>query len=279
MTGIREQSAPARLVQHIIVYAFLLVCLFPMLWLMLSSLKTNQEFLSNPWSLPHVIQWINYGNAWSVGGVQKYFINSIIVVGSSVLLALIVTIPAGFVLIRMKFRLQKALLALVLVGVMVPGHAVAVPLFQLLNWLNIRGTYFAMILPYVAFAVSFSLLILSSRLKTISRELEEAAVMDGCGVFGVFFKIITPLLSAEIVTVCIVNFIWMWNELFFAMIFTSSTKIRTLPFGLMNFVGQYGTNWTPMFAALVISFLPLFAMYFILQKKIVGGMTAGSIKG
>ncbi|MCZ8516029.1 carbohydrate ABC transporter permease [Paenibacillus filicis] len=279
MTRIREVSVPARTLQHVLVYLFLIFSLFPVAWLLLSALKTNQEFLNSPWSFPIKPQWMNFTNAWMVGGVQKYFFNSVIVVASSVILSIMVTVPAGFVLLRMKFPFRNTLLALVLIGVMVPGHAVAVPLFQILNWLHIRNSYLSMILPYVGFAVSFSLLILSARLKTISRELEEAAVMDGCGAFGIFFKIIAPLLSAEIVTVSIVNFIWMWNELFFAMIFTSSEKIRTLPFGLMSFVGEYGTNWTPMFAALVISFVPLFVMYLILQNKIVGGMTAGSIKG
>ncbi|MFC5652494.1 carbohydrate ABC transporter permease [Paenibacillus solisilvae] len=278
MIRIREESITARWFQHILVYAFLFFNLMPIAWLLLSSLKTNQEFLNNPWSLPEMIQWGNFTNAW-IGGVQKYFLNSVIVVGTSVLLTIMVTVPAGFVLLRMKFPFRKTLLSLVLIGVMVPGHAVAIPLFQILNELGVRNSYLSMILPYVAFAVSFSILILSARLKTISRELEEASVMDGCGAFGIFFKIIAPLLSAEIVTVTIVNFIWMWNELFFAMIFTSSEDIRTLPFGLTAFVGEYGTNWTPMFAALVISFVPLFVLYLILQNKIVGGMTAGSIKG
>jgi raffinose/stachyose/melibiose transport system permease protein len=278
-SSIQDHALWSRIVQYLIVLCFLVVCIFPLAWLFISALKTNQGFLDSPWKLPDVPQWGNFAKAWSVGGIQKYFLNSVIVVGTSIIVMLVVCLPAAFGLVRLKFKLQKQLMSIVLFGLMIPGHSVVVPLFQTLNSLKIRGTLLAMILPYIAFAIPMAILILSGRLRTISREMEEAAVMDGCGVIGMFMKIIVPLLRAETVTVVIINFIWMWNELFFAMVFTSEDKLRTLPFGLLNFVGQYGTNWTVMFTAMIISFLPLFGLYLILQKYIIGGMTAGAVKG
>lgn len=276
---IRDHALWSRIIQYIVVLSFLVICIFPLAWLLMTALKTNQGFLDSPWKLPDVPQWGNFAKAWSVGGIQKYFFNSVTVVGTSIIVMLFVCLPAAFGLVRLKFKFQKQLMSIVLFGLMIPGHSAVVPLFQTLNALKIRGTLLAMILPYIAFAIPMSILILSGRLRTISREMEEAAVMDGCGVIGMFTKIIVPLLRAETVTVVIINFIWMWNELFFAMVFTSSDNLRTLPFGLLNFVGQYGTNWTIMFTAMIISFLPLFVMYLILQKYIIGGMTAGAVKG
>jgi raffinose/stachyose/melibiose transport system permease protein len=278
-SSIRDHALWSRIVQYIVVLSFLVICIFPLAWLLMTALKTNQGFLDSPWKLPDVPQWGNFVKAWSVGGIQKYFLNSVIVVGTSICVMLIVCLPAAFGLVRLKFKFQKQLMSIVLFGLMIPGHSAVVPLFQTLNALHIRGTLLAMILPYIAFAIPMSILILSGRLRTISREMEEAAVMDGCGVIGMFMKIIVPLLRAETVTVIIINFIWMWNELFFAMVFTSSDNLRTLPFGLLNFVGQYGTNWTIMFTAMIISFLPLFVLYLILQRYIIGGMTAGAVKG
>jgi raffinose/stachyose/melibiose transport system permease protein len=278
-TTVRDHAPWSRMMQYVVVYLFFIVSVLPLVWLLMTSLKTNQDFLNSPWGLPTDVQWGNFTKAWTIGGIQKYFLNSVIVVGSSVAVMLIVSLPASFALVRMRFKYQKQLLALVLFGLMIPGHAAVVPLFQTLNSLHIRGTLLAMILPYIAFAIPISVLILSGRLRTISREMEEASVMDGCSAFGMFARIVMPLLRAESITIVIINFIWMWNELFFAMIFTSSDDLRTLPFGLLNFVGQYGTNWTTMFAGIIITFLPLFVVYLLLQRYIIGGMTAGAVKG
>jgi raffinose/stachyose/melibiose transport system permease protein len=277
--AVKDHAPWSRVIQYVVVYLFFILSIFPLAWLLMTALKTNQEFLNSPWAFPTDVQWGNFSKAWTVGGIQKYFLNSVIVVGTSVAVMLIVSLPASFALIRMRFKYQKQLLALALFGLMIPGHSAVIPLFQTLNSLHIRGTLLAMILPYIAFAIPISVLILSGRLRTISREMEEASVIDGCGAFGMFAKIALPLLRAESITIVIINFIWMWNELFFAMIFTSSDDLRTLPFGLLNFVGQYGTDWTTMFSGIIITFLPLFLIYLLLQKYILGGMTAGALKG
>jgi raffinose/stachyose/melibiose transport system permease protein len=276
---VKDHAIWSRRLQYIILLCVIFFCLFPIIWLFMASLKTNQEFLNSPWKLPTELHWSNYARAWSVGRIQKYFLNSVIVVGSSVIIILIICLPAAFALIRLRFKLQKVLLSIVLFGLMIPVHSIAVPLFQTMNGLKLRGTLLTMILPYIAFGVPITILILSGRLRTISRELEEAAVIDGCGIFGLFGRIIIPLLLAETITIVISNFIWMWNELFLAVIFTSSDKLRTLPFGLYNFVSQYETDWVTLISAILISFLPLFLLYLVLQKYIIGGMTAGSIKG
>jgi raffinose/stachyose/melibiose transport system permease protein len=277
--AVKDHAPWSRVIQYVVVFIFFILCIFTLAWFLLTALNSNQDFLKSPWGLPTDVRWGNFSKAWTVGGIQKYFLNSVIVVGTSVAVMLIVSLPASFALIRMRFKYQKQLLALALFGLMIPGHSAVIPLFQTLNSLHIRGTLLAMILPYIAFAIPISVLILSGRLRTISREMEEASVIDGCGAFGMFAKIALPLLRAESITIVIINFIWMWNELFFAMIFTSSDDLRTLPFGLLNFVGQYGTDWTTMFSGIIITFLPLFLIYLLLQKYILGGMTAGALKG
>lgn len=274
-----ERSMPLRVLELLFIICFSLVAVTPLLWLLANSIKSNPGFLNAPMGFPHELRLSNYAQAWKIGRIERYFLNSIIVTGGSVTILIVVCLPAAFALIRMQFRLRQLVLTLFLFGLFVPVHAIIVPVFITLNAMKLRGSLLALVLPYIAFGVPITTLIASGRLSTIPRELEEAAVMDGCGIFSVFFRIIVPLMRAEVVTVGIVNVIWIWNELFFALVVTSSDELRTLPFGLLSFVSQYATQWTWLFAGLVMSFLPLFGLYLGLQKYIIGGMTAGVIKG
>jgi raffinose/stachyose/melibiose transport system permease protein len=186
---------------------------------------------------------------------------------------------AAFGLTRLKWKLSSPTLSLILLGVMIPIHSTLIPLFTMFNKWGITNRYIALILPYVAFALPTSIFILSGFMSTFPKEIEEAVVIDGCGMAGVFWKIIFPMSKTPIATISIYNFVSMWNELMFALIFLSDPDKTTLPVSLTRFRGQYSTNWTVQLAAVVIMVIPSIVVYMFLNDRIIESMTIGSVKG
>ncbi|NLO39522.1 MAG: carbohydrate ABC transporter permease [Ruminiclostridium sp.] len=256
-----------------------ITCIYPLLWLAMNSLKTNSELFNNPWWFGESFRFSNYATAWTAGKIGKSFINSTLVAVSSVGITIIVSSMAAFGLTRLKWKLSNPTLSLILMGVMIPIHSTLIPLFTMFNDWGITNKYIALILPYVAFALPTSIFILSGFMSTFPREIEEAVVIDGCGMAGLFWKIIFPMSKTPIATITIYNFVNMWNELMFALIFLSDPVKTTLPVSLTRFRGQYSTNWTVQLAAVVIMVIPSLAAYMFLNDKIIESMTIGSVKG
>lgn len=256
-----------------------ITCIYPLLWLGLNSLKNDSELFSNPWWFGETFRFSNYVTAWTAGKIGKSFINSAFVAVSSVGITIIVSSMAAFGLTRLKWKLSNPTLSLILMGVMIPIHSTLIPLFTMFNNWGITNRYIALILPYVAFALPTSIFILSGFMSTFPREIEEAVVIDGCGMAGLFWKIILPMSKTPVATISIYNFVSMWNELMFALIFLSDPEKTTLPVSLTRFRGQYSTNWTIQLAAVVIMVIPSIAAYMFLNDKIIESMTIGSVKG
>jgi raffinose/stachyose/melibiose transport system permease protein len=259
---------------------FAIVQIYPLIWLVLFSLKTNQEvFGMSPFSLPQDPQWGNYVKVWTQGNIGLYFFNSVWMTVLSVLITVILASFVTFAITRMQWKLSGLVLGLFMVGYMIPLHSTLIPLFSFYNNVNLIDNPLSIILSYVAFNLPITIMILLGFYKTFPREIEEAAVMDGCSVHRIFFQITLPMTIPVLSTTVIINMIYNWNEFVFVSTFLSSDKWKTLTVGINNFVGQYLTDWGAIGATLVISIIPILIAFIFFSDKIVEGMSSGSVKG
>ncbi|SCK15286.1 carbohydrate ABC transporter membrane protein 2, CUT1 family [Variovorax sp. HW608] len=259
--------------------AWLSVTLLPLAFVVFTSLKSQQDTFDSPvWALPSHLDWSHYV-AVLQSGFFTYLRNSLFVVGVSVVLIVIVAAMAAYALSRLKFRFNKALFGLIVAAMIVPLHITLVPIYLMTRGLGLYDTPFALIGPYVATSLPVSVFILAEFMRQIPRELEEAAELDGCGPFTIFFKLFLPLSGPGIATVAIYNGIHLWNEFIFAYVLTSSPGNRTLPLALWDFQGEFSSNIPAMLAVVTLTSLPLIVAYAFGQERIVKGMMAGSLKG
>lgn len=278
-TFAKMQKKGSRYLLHAALLIVAAVQVYPLIWLILFSLKDNTEnFYTNVAGLPIIWRWENYVNAFS-SDISLYFMNSVIYTTITILVSGILSAMAAYAITRMKWRFNKAVLTLFLVGIMVPIHAALLPLFIVLDKVRLLDTYWALLIPYIAFALPMNIFILTSFMRSIPKELEEAAFIDGCNVYMVFFKIILPLVRPALATISIFTFLGTWNELMFANTFVNSSKYRTLTVGIMSFAGQYSTDWGLIGAGMVIGTLPTVLVYFLLSKQVQESLTAGAVKG
>jgi raffinose/stachyose/melibiose transport system permease protein len=268
-------------VSHIILLAYLIAILYPFLFVLFSSLKSdNQEIASNPFGFPSTFHFENYVEAWVNAKISVYFFNSLYIATLCSIATIIISSMAAFAITRMRYsKLSKGMFQFILIGMLIPGNALLLPIYILLKDVSILGTHLALIIPYTAGAIPFTVIILSAFMRSIPSELEEASVMDGLSAKGVFAKIILPISVPAVITVFIVNFIGNWNEFLLANFFISTDELRTLPVGMVGFRDTYNTNYAQMSAGIVYSIVPVMIIYAVLQKQIIEGLTAGSVKG
>ena len=276
----RNSSKTKEVLIYIGLIIWMIVNLFPVYWMFTFSLKSNPEiFGENVIGLPKEWLWSNYSTALHTGNMGLYFMNSAIVAISTILITLIVALMATFALTRLIWKKRKTLNKFFMLGLTIPIHASIVPVYVTLSKLNMLNTYWALIIPYSAFSLAMAILVCTGFMNEIPRELDESACIDGCGVFGVFFRIIVPLMKPAVATVGIYTFLQCWNELMFANVFISKNAYRTLPVGVQALSGQYTTEWGPIGAALVLATFPTLFVYIFLSKKLQESFIAGAIKG
>ena len=275
-----NNSKVARVVIYIGLFLWLLVNLFPVYWMFTFSLKSNPEiFGENVIGLPKEWLWSNYASALKTGNMPRYFLNSAIVAVATILITLAVALMATFALTRLVWKRRKTLNKFFMLGLTIPIHASIVPVYVTLSRLHLLNTYWALIIPYSAFSLAMAILVCTGFINEIPRDLDESACIDGCSVWGIFFRIIVPMMKPAVATVGIYTFLQCWNELMFANIFISKSALRTLPVGVQALSGQYTTEWGPIGAALVLATFPTLFMYIFLSKKIQDSFIAGAIKG
>lgn len=259
--------------------AWLAITLLPIGFVLLTSLKSQQDTFTTPvWAPPSKVDWGHYAGVLK-GGYFGYLGNSLFVVGLSVLLIVLVASMAAFALARLKFRFNGLIFGLVVAALVVPLHITLVPVYLMTRALGIYDTLFALVGPYVATSLPVSIFILTEFMRQIPRELEEAARIDGCGPFTLFRTVFLPLSLPGIATVAIYNAIHLWNEFIFAYVLTSSPRTRTLPLSLWDFQGEYTSNIPAMLAVVTLASLPMVVAYAFGQERIVKGMMAGALKG
>ncbi|MCR8643701.1 carbohydrate ABC transporter permease [Paenibacillus sp. N1-5-1-14] len=273
-------------VLRIILYIFLgfwaLMVLYPLFWTFVSSLKSNQQFiLGKPWDFPKLpLMWDNFANVWNNYNIGHFLINSVIVTVCSTALALILSASTSYVIARFSFKLRGFLFFMYVSALMIPLIMGLVPLFFLLSSLGLSNTLFGLILVYAAYQLPFGIFVMVGFFKTLPREIEEAASIDGSSLYGTFFKIMLPLSKPGLMSVTIMNFLTIWNEYIYGVVLVSRPETYTLPVGIavMQVEMQYKTEYGPLFAALVISMIPVFIVYVLFQRQISGGITAGAVK-
>lgn len=275
----RKIISPIRIVIYGLLILFSIFCLFPLFWLVLTSLKTNEEIFVNPWGLPATLKIGNYLQAIQDGHILRYFVNSVIVALTAVSICVVLSTMVSYAVTRMQWKLSKLVYHLFLAGMMIPVYAMIIPLFVMMNWMHLLNTYLAVIIPQIAIGFPMSIFIICGFMQSIPGELEEAAVMDGANIFQIFGRIIIPLCKSSIVTVAVVQFIGCWNDLLLPQIFLTNAEKMTLPVGLTEFQGRYSTNYVAMIAAVVITVIPSVVVYIFLHRNIMEGMVAGAVKG
>jgi len=258
---------------------FLIITVIPLIWLLISSFKTNFEFETQAFALPKVWQWNNYAKAIQMAGLLRLFLNSIIVAACTTVVNLLVASLAAFAIAREQFRFRETLLNIILAGILVPIIALMVPYFRIIITLKLYDTLPALILTYSAINIPISVFLIHGFMKSIPKELEEAALIDGCSFGQRFTRIIFPLTKTGLVTAGTFVFIYCWNEFIYALLLTTSKSTRTLQLGISFFRSQFVVDYTGMLAAIVITMIPTIVVYIFLHEKIVSGLTAGAVKG
>ena len=252
--------------------------IFPLYWLITFSLKSNTEiFGENVIGLPKV--WDNYVTALSSSNLIRYFLNSVLYTVVTVAVAGVIAAMAAYAVSRMIWKMRNIVYGLFMIGIMIPAQAALLPLFQILDKLGLKGGYLGLMIPYIAGALPMSIMILVGFYRGIPREMEEAAYIDGCGIFKCFVQIILPMVKPAIATASIFTFLGTWNELMLANTFVDSDKYRTLPVGIMSLAGQYSTEWGLIGAGMVIATLPTIIIYFFLSKQVQESLVVGAVKG
>ncbi|MNC32442.1 Inner membrane ABC transporter permease protein YcjP [compost metagenome] len=237
--------------------------------------------MDNPWKLPKGIEWINYAHAFTSARIGDYMLNSVLVVVLSMTLLLISAVPSAYVLGRMRFRGRSFFNNFYIAGLFIGGVYVIVPLFILMNSLHMLDNRFWLSAVYATGSLPFSIFLLTSFMKSIPHDYEEAAMIDGCGYFSTMIRIIVPMARPGIITLIVFSFFDFWNEYVMAMTFISDDAKKTIPVGLSNLmqIQQYATDWGSLFAGLVIVLAPTILVYVLLQKKLTAGLMLGGVKG
>jgi raffinose/stachyose/melibiose transport system permease protein len=256
------------------------VQMFPLVWLLNFSLASSNEiFTTGLLIIPKVIRWDNYAKAFVDGKFMAYFTNSMIVNVLAVLLVLALSVMLAFAITRMKWKLSATVRNIILLGMMIPIHATLLPNFVIYDQLRIRDTLFALLIPYVAFSLPQGLFLTSGFMSGIPREIEESSMIDGCGIYRMLISIITPMLRNSLVTVSIMTFLNNWNEFMMASTYLSSPRWKTLPFSVLEFTGQYSSNYAAQFAVMALSAAPVVILYILLNRHITKGVALGAVKG
>lgn len=256
------------------------VCLFPFLWMALSSIKVLRELYTIPpvW-IPTVPTLENYRTVLFDSNIPRYFLNSVIISVGSTALALSIAIFAAYGFARFRFRGKAYYQSFILIGQLLPTAAIIVPLFVTLRYLGLVNTYLGLILVYMIITLPLSVWMLTSYFRAIPVELEEAAIIDGSSRLGVLFRVTLPLSIPGIIAVLVYSFITTWNEFIFALTFATDSSVKTLPIGLAEFTTEFDTDWGAVMAASMIMTIPIAVLFLSMQRLFIGGMTAGATKG
>ncbi|MNO39476.1 L-arabinose transport system permease protein AraQ [compost metagenome] len=275
----KKKSPLFKIFAYTFLSLFAIMNIIPIFWMIVNSFKEEQEYAANPFSFPATLHFSNYTKAWEIANMNIYFLNSLLITFVSLLVTVLLGSLAAYFLARFTFRLRGFTYALFLLGMLVPIHATLIPIFLIMQKLSLIDTYLSLILPYTAFHLSLTVFILEGFMRGFPKDLEESGIMDGAGVFRIFWSIILPITRPAMATVVILNFIYNWNEYLFALVLITSNSLKTLPLGLANFVGVETASYTLQMSALTIALVPILIFYLLLQKQLVTGMTAGAVKG
>jgi N-acetylglucosamine transport system permease protein len=253
----------------------------PLIWVLVSSLKSGADIFKSPWSLPTKYAFENYSHAWGNEGIGPALINTLIVTVGTMLILIPVGSMAAYIFAKYPFRGSKALFGAFLGGMMFPNFLIVIPLYFLLQNLSLYDTQAGLVIAYVAYSLSFTIFVLTGFFQALPNELAEAAQLDGCGHFGTFLRVMLPLARPGLIVVAIFNAIGLWNEYPLAKVLLNSNDKKTLPLAIVDMATnqQYGADWGALFAGLVIVMAPVMIVYWFFRDRIHDTMLAGAVKG
>ena len=294
-TKVKESKKPltlSKVVVYILLILLAITIIIPVGWVFVASVKQNSEFYGSPWVLPEKIYFQNFIDAWEKASMGTYMLNSVIVTALALLLLIVISLPAAYVLSRFKFKTSKFWNVLFMAGLFINVSYIVVPIFLMLNnWdKTLRqltgGTFFlnnlfVLALVYASTALPFTIYLLSGYFRSLAKDFEEAAYVDGASYFTTMVKIIFPMAKPSIVTVILFSFLSFWNEYIISMTLLTKPELKTLPVGLMNLMAaqKSAVQYGQMYAGLFIVMLPTLILYICVQKKLTQGMTLGGLKG
>lgn len=267
------------------IFIFIFLCtmsvsfIAPLFLTFLSSFKDNKEIFETPFSMPQRWMLSNYVMAWKYAKMGTYVLNSIMISLATVGVTALVATMASYVLARFNLRCNRYLSLFFLLGMMVPMHTILVPVAYMIGFFNLKNNLFALVLLYVAFAIPFSIFVLTAFMEGIEDSLEEAAIIDGASNWQMYVHIILPMAKPAIATVSIFNFLGAWNNVIFPLLFINNNKLKPISIGLLNFNGERSTAYGPLMAAIIITISVPFIVYLLFQEKVESGLSAGAIKG
>lgn len=273
-------TGPGRVAIYASALLLVAVCLFPFLWMVVSSVKELRELYTIPptW-IPEAPTLANYATVLFDSNIPRYFLNSVVISLGATALSLALAVFASYGFARFRFRGKAAAQSFVLVGQLLPTAAIIVPLFVTLRWLDLVNTYLGLILVYMIITLPLSVWMLTSYFRAIPAELEEAAIIDGASRLGVLLRITLPLSLPGLVAVTVYAFVTTWNEFIFALCFATDSSVKTLPIGLAEFTTEFNTDWGAVMAASMIMTLPVAVLFLSMQRLFIGGLMAGATKG
>lgn len=269
-----------KIVFAVFIILFLIIQIYPVIWLFIASVKPSVELASAPFALPKLVTFENFVKVLSDGKIGTYMWNSLKVTGISLLLIVVLSATAGYALSKFKVKGTKKIYSFFTFGIMVPVQITLIPLFIFYSDMGILNTSFSLILPQVGFALPLSVMMFVNFYDFVPNELIEASIVDGCSPYRTFLQIVFPLARNTVITIASMYSILIWNNFIFANTFISDTEAKTVALGLKDYVGAFGNvDWGSTFAAIAISILPPLVIYFALNKWVTAGMTMGATKG
>ncbi len=266
--------------KHLVLSLWAAVVTLPLLWAVMSAFKTDAEIFDSPWSLPESPQWNNWSRAWEAASIGKYLLNTLIVVGLALALTMLLGALMAYCLARYEFPGNRAIYYTLVAGMLFPVFLALVPLFFVVNNLGMLGTYHGLILVYAAYALPFTVFFLHAFFRSLPTAVAEAAFIDGASHAGVFFRVMLPMARPGLISVGIFNFLGLWNQYLLPLVLNPDPDRYVLAQGLAALaVSQgYRSDWSGLFAGLVIAILPVLLAYLLFQRQIRAGLTAGAVK-
>ncbi|RZU53739.1 N-acetylglucosamine transport system permease protein [Krasilnikovia cinnamomea] len=279
----RGDSRAATAFSHLFLLGWAVLTTFPLLWALGSSFKNDEEILTDPWGLPGALRWENWARAWSHARIGRYFLNSVIVVAGSLTLTMLLGSMAAYVLARYTFRGHRLVYLLFAGGMMFPVFLALVPLFFVVRDLGLLGTLPGLMLVYTAYSLPFTVFFLTAFFRTLPTSVSEAALVDGCGHFGLFFRVMLPMARTGLISVAIFNFLGQWNQYVLPIVLMQGEGAQdrwVLAQGLTALAVSegYAGDYSGLFAGMAIAMLPVLLAYAVFQRQVQSGLTAGHLK-